>query len=91
MRLEASGSGGGLQRSNMDVEFLPVGSLDGVKEASLSSLVSRFDGWNREAATRRRGVAPALRRELEPRGPASLVQAIDTPLTFSTSAAASAS
>jgi exopolyphosphatase/pppGpp-phosphohydrolase len=48
-----------------------------VKEASLSSLVSRFDGWRQVAATRRRGVASALARALEPRAPASLAQAID--------------
>jgi exopolyphosphatase/pppGpp-phosphohydrolase len=43
----------------------------------LSSLVSRFDGWDREAATRRRGVAAALRRALEPRAPANVAEAID--------------
>jgi exopolyphosphatase / guanosine-5'-triphosphate,3'-diphosphate pyrophosphatase len=56
---------------------IAVGSPDDVKEASLSSLVSRFDGWNREAATRRRDVAVALWRALEPRGPANVAQAID--------------
>jgi exopolyphosphatase/pppGpp-phosphohydrolase len=39
--------------------------------------VSRFDGWNREAATRRRDVAAALWRALEPRAPANVAQAID--------------
>jgi exopolyphosphatase/guanosine-5'-triphosphate,3'-diphosphate pyrophosphatase len=52
-------------------------SPEAVKEASLASLVSRFDGWRREAASRRRGVASALQRALEPRAPASLVTAID--------------
>ena len=53
------------------------GPREAVKEASLSSLVSRFDGWRREAASRRRGVAAALARVLEPRAPASIVEAID--------------
>jgi exopolyphosphatase/pppGpp-phosphohydrolase len=48
-----------------------------VKEASLASLVSRFDGWKQEAASRRRGVASQLQRALEPRAPASLAMAID--------------
>jgi exopolyphosphatase/guanosine-5'-triphosphate,3'-diphosphate pyrophosphatase len=56
---------------------IAVGSPDGVKEAALSSLVSRFDGWNREVATRRRDVAAALWRALEPRAPANVAQAID--------------
>jgi hypothetical protein len=43
----------------------------------LSSLVSRFDGWRKVAASRRRGVASALARALEPRATASLAQAID--------------
>jgi hypothetical protein len=49
---------------------MPIGSPETVKEASLASLVSRFDGWRREAASRRRGVASALQRALEPRAPA---------------------
>ena len=56
---------------------IAVGSPETVKEASLSSLVSRFDGWRREAASRRRGVASALQRALEPRAPASVAMAID--------------
>jgi exopolyphosphatase / guanosine-5'-triphosphate,3'-diphosphate pyrophosphatase len=50
---------------------------DAVKEASLSSLVSRFAGWDREAATRRRGIAVALCRALESRAPARVARAID--------------
>jgi exopolyphosphatase / guanosine-5'-triphosphate,3'-diphosphate pyrophosphatase len=53
------------------------GSPEAVKEASLSSLVSRFDGWRRDAASRRRGVVSAIVRILEPRAPASVVKAID--------------
>ncbi len=56
---------------------IPVGSPETVKEASLASLVSRFDGWRREAASRRRGVASALHRALEPRAPAGVAAAID--------------
>jgi exopolyphosphatase/guanosine-5'-triphosphate,3'-diphosphate pyrophosphatase len=57
---------------------IAVGSPETVREASLSSLVSRFDGWRREAASRRRGVASSLQRDLEPRAPASVVMAIDS-------------
>ena len=56
---------------------IAIGSPQTVKEASLASLVSRFDGWRREAAFRRRGVASQLLRALEPRAPASVVMAVD--------------
>jgi exopolyphosphatase/guanosine-5'-triphosphate,3'-diphosphate pyrophosphatase len=56
---------------------IPVGSPETVKEASLSSLVSRFDGWKREAASRRRAVASTLLRALEPRVLPIVVTAID--------------
>jgi exopolyphosphatase/guanosine-5'-triphosphate,3'-diphosphate pyrophosphatase len=56
---------------------MPVGSLDSVKDASLSSLVSRFDGYDHEAAQRRRRVVATLRRALEPRAPAKLADALD--------------
>jgi len=56
---------------------IPIGSPETVKEASLASLVSRFDGWKQEAASRRRGVASILQRALEPRAPANVVMAID--------------
>jgi exopolyphosphatase/guanosine-5'-triphosphate,3'-diphosphate pyrophosphatase len=56
---------------------MAIGSPDTVKEASLASLVSRFDGWRPEAASRRRSVASALRRALEPRAPANVVTALD--------------
>src|SRR5205814_9609735 len=39
---------------------IAIGSPETVKEASLTSLVSRFDGWRREAASRRRSVASQL-------------------------------
>ena len=53
------------------------GSPGTVKDASLSSLVSRFDGWRPDAASRRRGVAAALQRALEPRAPESVAIAVD--------------
>ena len=56
---------------------LVVGSPETVKEASLLSLVSRFDGWRPDAALRRRGVAAALQRALEPRAPVSIAHAVD--------------
>jgi exopolyphosphatase/pppGpp-phosphohydrolase len=56
---------------------MAIGSPETVKEASLASLVSRFDGWKPEAASRRRSVASELQRALEPRAPASLVMALD--------------
>jgi exopolyphosphatase/guanosine-5'-triphosphate,3'-diphosphate pyrophosphatase len=56
---------------------LPIGSTETVKEASFSSLVSRFDGWRQEAASRRRRVAATLLRALEPRAPSSVAMAID--------------
>ena len=56
---------------------IAMGSVEAVKEASLSSLVSRFDGWRQEAAARRRAVASSLQRALEPRAPANVVTAID--------------
>ncbi|HJZ73112.1 MAG TPA: Ppx/GppA phosphatase family protein [Vicinamibacterales bacterium] len=54
-----------------------IGSPVSVKEASVTSLASRFDGWRPEAAARRCAVAAALQRALEPRAPASVVSAID--------------
>ena len=54
-----------------------VGSPEAVKEASLSSLVSRFDGWRPDAAARRRGIAATLCRALEPHAPAIIAQSVD--------------
>jgi exopolyphosphatase/guanosine-5'-triphosphate,3'-diphosphate pyrophosphatase len=56
---------------------MSVGTPESVKEASLSSLVARFDGWRRDAASRRRAVAALLRRALEPRATAGVAAAID--------------
>ena len=54
-----------------------VGSPENVQEASLSSLVSRFDGWRPDAAARRRGVAASLQRALQPKAPRNIAVAID--------------
>jgi exopolyphosphatase/guanosine-5'-triphosphate,3'-diphosphate pyrophosphatase len=48
-----------------------------VKESSLASLVARFDGWKRDAATRRRSVAAVLLRALESRPDPKIVEALD--------------
>ncbi len=48
-----------------------------VKEASLSSLVSRFDGWNPDTAARRRTVAAALLRALETKPDPRIAEALD--------------
>jgi exopolyphosphatase/guanosine-5'-triphosphate,3'-diphosphate pyrophosphatase len=56
---------------------MAAGSPETVREASLASLVARFDGWRPEAASRRRGVAAALCRSLVPRVPANVAMAID--------------
>ena len=71
-------SGQGL-REGIALELLKmsVGSPEMVKEASLSSLISRFDGGGHEASSRRRAVAGVLWRALAPRAPARVTQAID--------------
>ena len=48
-----------------------------VKDASVASLVGRFQGWNGEAPARRRSVAAALLRALEPRPDARIADALD--------------
>ena len=47
---------------------IPVGSPAIVREASLSSLVARFDGWTPESAARREKLAATLYRAIERRG-----------------------
>jgi exopolyphosphatase/guanosine-5'-triphosphate,3'-diphosphate pyrophosphatase len=56
---------------------MAVGSPETVKEASLSSLVSRFDGWRPDATARRRGLAAALQHALEPDAPVGIARAVD--------------
>jgi len=67
-------------REGLALKLLKIhhGSLQSVKEASLSSLGSRFDGWRKDAAARRIGIASTLRRALEPRATAAVVTAIDS-------------
>lgn len=61
----------------LDLLSMRIAAPGAVKEASLASLVSRFDGWNAEAARRRRGIAATLVRALEPRAKAPIVEALD--------------
>ena len=56
---------------------MAVAATKDVKEASLGSLVSRFDGWHPEAAARRRAVAAALLRALEPQADPKIAEALD--------------
>ena len=56
---------------------IPGGTAAAVKEAAVSSLVSRFDGWTAEAASRRRALAASLQRALVPGAPRSLATALD--------------
>ena len=61
----------------LDMLQMPVGSPQTVKEASLSSLIARFDGGTSDAASRRRTVAAALFRALMPQAPDVLGVAVD--------------
>ena len=56
---------------------MAVAATKDVKEASLASLVSRFDGWNADAAARRRSVAAALWKVLEPQSDPKIAEALD--------------
>jgi exopolyphosphatase/guanosine-5'-triphosphate,3'-diphosphate pyrophosphatase len=56
---------------------MPIGSPESVKEASLSSLVWRFDGWRPDAATRRREVAAAVHRALQPQTGDAIAAGVD--------------
>jgi exopolyphosphatase/guanosine-5'-triphosphate,3'-diphosphate pyrophosphatase len=56
---------------------MPMTSPAMVKEAALSSLVSRFGGWRADAAARRRAVGATLLEKLEPETPALLAAAVD--------------
>ena len=61
----------------LDLLRMPIAAAEAVKEASLASLVSRFDGWNAEAARRRRALAATLVDALDPRAEAPIVEALD--------------
>jgi len=56
---------------------IPVGSPATVQAASLSSLVSRFDGWTPASALRRQNVAAALYRTIARRGPPIVAAAVE--------------
>ncbi len=56
---------------------MKVTSIPHVKEASLASVVSRFDGWRPEAAERRRATASALLRALDPQVERRFAEALD--------------
>jgi exopolyphosphatase/guanosine-5'-triphosphate,3'-diphosphate pyrophosphatase len=56
---------------------MEIAATKDVKEASLASLVARFDGWNPNAAARRRSVAAALLKALEPRANGKIAEALD--------------
>jgi exopolyphosphatase/guanosine-5'-triphosphate,3'-diphosphate pyrophosphatase len=61
----------------LNVLGISDGTPERVKDASLSSLELRFDGWRADAASRRRAVASKLRRAIAPRALASVGTAID--------------
>ena len=61
----------------LDALGLAVGSADAAKDAWLSSLERRFDGGRPDAAARRRTIAAALQRGLEPDAGERLTRAID--------------
>jgi exopolyphosphatase/guanosine-5'-triphosphate,3'-diphosphate pyrophosphatase len=56
---------------------MPMAPAAAVKDASLESLASRFDSWRPATARRRRQIASALLRALEPRAPAAISAAVD--------------
>jgi exopolyphosphatase / guanosine-5'-triphosphate,3'-diphosphate pyrophosphatase len=56
---------------------LPPAPADIVREASIASLISRFTGWRREAASQRRAIAVALCRGLVPKTAPGVAAAID--------------
>jgi exopolyphosphatase/guanosine-5'-triphosphate,3'-diphosphate pyrophosphatase len=56
---------------------MPMTSPAMVKEAALSSLLSRFGAWRADTAARRRAVAATLLQALEPETPAPLARAVD--------------
>ena len=54
-----------------------MGTPQAVREASLDSLVSRFDGWSAEASTRRRHVTATLLAALHRKANPALATALD--------------
>ncbi|MDH4066966.1 MAG: Ppx/GppA family phosphatase, partial [Acidobacteriota bacterium] len=71
-------SGHGLREGvALDVLGAGMASTAEVVESTLASLTMRFDGWQRATATRRRAVAAALLRGLDPRADARMAVALD--------------
>jgi exopolyphosphatase/guanosine-5'-triphosphate,3'-diphosphate pyrophosphatase len=56
---------------------LTMTSTEAVKDAALSSLTARFDGWDADAADRRRFVSAALVRANDPRLDRGWIEALD--------------
>jgi len=56
---------------------IDMAATEDVKEATLASLVARFDGWHADAAARRRSVAAALLGALEPRPDPKIAETLD--------------
>lgn len=75
-RLRVSGQGvrEGLAYSLLGDELPPV---EVVRRSSIASLVSRFATWDATTAERRRSVAAALARQLVPRAPRDVREALD--------------
>ena len=51
--------------------------LAAIKQTSLQSLTERFDGWQDDAAQRRRAITAALMRRIEPKADREIVEAAD--------------
>jgi exopolyphosphatase/guanosine-5'-triphosphate,3'-diphosphate pyrophosphatase len=65
-------------REGIALELLKMkmATIRDVKEAAVASLVGRFDGWNAEAAARRRSLATTLLSTLEPRPAPGIADAL---------------
>jgi exopolyphosphatase/guanosine-5'-triphosphate,3'-diphosphate pyrophosphatase len=64
----------GIALSLLRMSVIPTSA---VKESTLSSLVRRFDGWDAEAAGRRRRLAGGLIDGIDPGASGALVEALD--------------
>jgi len=54
-----------------------LSTIAGAQEAALASLTARFDGWRADRARRRRAIAEALVRRVDPRVDAAVAAALD--------------
>jgi exopolyphosphatase/pppGpp-phosphohydrolase len=71
-------SGQGLREGIAALQLgLTIGPPGAIRESALASLVSRFDGWEGQAAVRRRRVAAALFQALERRPEPGIGDALD--------------